>query len=112
MAVYPIDARYIVEDKATQIIREAVLGARLPEARPTGAADEFDKLTPDAQESVERAGTVTVEEARSLGISADEAFKIRDAYRAVLNDSIKGANNPTGLGREILMNRIGELLSQ
>jgi hypothetical protein len=56
-----------------------------------------------------RAGSITKAEAQALGISTDEAFAIRDAYRAVINSS-KGAANPTALGREALMNRVGQLL--
>jgi len=56
-----------------------------------------------------RAGSITKAEAQSLGITSSEAFAIRDAYRAVINSS-KGAANPTALGREALMNRVGQLL--
>lgn len=52
---------------------------------------------------------MTAQEARALGISSKQAFAYRDAYRAVLNDAAKGTN-PTALGREVLLNRVGQLL--
>jgi hypothetical protein len=63
-------------------------------------------------QALQRAGTITRDQAKALGISAEDAFKIRDAYRAVLNDPVKGANNPSALGREALLNKIGKLLSE
>lgn len=65
-------------------------------------------------DALAKASSFTLAETKALGISSRKAFLMRDAYRAVLNSakgSLDGAtSNPTALGREVLMHRLGTLL--
>jgi hypothetical protein len=61
-----------------------------------------------------RTQSLTLGEAQGLGISSNQTFLIRDAYRAVLNCS-KGMRNgvtinEAALGREVLMHKLGLVL--
>ena len=68
------------------------------------------------QTALVRAQTLTLAQAYGLGLSSNQAFLIRDAYRAVLNSS-KGTRNGStineaALGREVLLHQLGLILER
>lgn len=67
------------------------------------------------KDALARTQSITLGEAQGLGISSEQAFLMRDAYRAVLNSS-KGIRNgvtinEAALGREVLLHRVGQMLA-
>lgn len=60
--------------------------------------------------SFARAASITLADVTKLGVTSDEATRIRDAYRAVVSLP-KGATNPNALGRAVLLGRVVALLA-